>query len=189
MTYNFTLANWSNNTDVGAKAWTDPGNAEFLDAEYATLAGLASESNYLYGTGPSVLGSSFAVGEFLSSITINIFRFTSGEIGDTTDAALYLIDSSGILTAIDFASASLWPASTQEASYLVSAAELSTLGITKASLTSAFGICLSISNSSGVETASVDQIAGVFTTEMFAPQQRWVQNQPGYVPNYPVRSF
>ena len=183
----FTLSSWSDNASVGAKTWTNPTNAQFIDGSYAGLSGLGV-SHYLYGTGPSVLGSTFASNETLSSITILIDRFINGGTNQPVDNLLYLIGPSGILTGINFASASIWPSTLTQASYTVSSANLATLGITKSSLTSAFVICLSIANSSGVGTSEVDQIAGTFNTTISIPPDI-MTTQTRFIPGVGIRNL
>ena len=177
-TYPFTLSTWSDNSGSGgARTWGNPGNAQVLDGVYTGTTGSFGTSHYLLGTGPSVLGSSLAGNELLSSLTINVQRMCP--VGGISDSQLCLVVGGAVQTSINKANTGVfWPEVVTLQSYNFSSSDLASLGITKANLTSNFGVALAVAFS-GNDTANVDQISGSFTTYYIYDIPHPIRSMPG----------
>ncbi len=191
--YNFTLGTWVNNAAVGtfsSHLWTNPGNAQLIDGAYAVyISAIAgqTQSIYLEGTGPNSIPS-WAANEVLTSITVNIDRFSNGPSENlNTDALLYLVVGGTILTAINRADTStVYPTTLTSAAHTFTSSDLSTLGVTKSSITSSFGIALSCYlGGQAANGISIDQIAGSFNTSFVNA----VPPAVSYIPSIGMRSL
>jgi hypothetical protein len=187
-TYNFTLTSWSDNAGVGTKAWSNPGNAQVLDTEVAGVSFVtvgATISHYLLGVNPNSIPS-WGAGEVLSSITVDSVRRCDSN-ANVTDYELCLVHSGIVLTAVNLASATIWPVTLTSQGYTFTSADLATLGITTAQIDSSFGIALACTSPGASLNGSVDQISGVFNTSIMTAAE--ATNPSNYLPGIGIANL
>ena len=188
-TYNFTLSSWSDNSGSGgSRTWGNPGSAQVLDGVYSGCTGSFGTSHYLLGTNPSTLGTSVGANEILTSVKITVNRFNP--VGSVSDSQLCLVVGGTVQTSINKANTGVfWPLSLAPQTYTFSSSDLATLGITRTSITSTFGVALAVAFN-GNDTGSVDQISGSFTT-IYSPVTTFSEPNSTvyYIPGIGVRSL
>jgi hypothetical protein len=168
------------NPSIGTRNWQNPGNAQNLDGQYATVSDTVGfGSQYLQGVSPSPIPT-LAAQEVLSGVTLTVARY--GEAANEFyDNVFALVLNGTVLSAVNKAAPGFWGTSLATVTYTWSAADLAAIGITQMSqINATFGAALAIVSVGlgNPYTAYVDQIAGSFITS-FIP----VPPQPGVTLN------
>lgn len=98
----------ANDTSIGAKVWSNPGNILVQDAAYAEAIDVTSSvvSNYLTATG---FGFSIPSGATIDGITVDILKMrVAGGIGNARDNSIKIIQG-GVISGVSRANAINWP--------------------------------------------------------------------------------